>query len=338
MKKILVRILKLMLALCISGAFAYFAFRRVNLTQVYEIVLGVKYPYVFFMFLTVLGAQVLRSYRWGVMLHPIVPLSQRILFPVSSIGFMFIVLLPARLGEIVRPYLIHQNGQINMTTAMATVILERILDSFFILIFLGMTIISLELPSWVIHGATYTVIILVTISGLIFLGSLNIVSQQLRRQMEKYFPKRFNDLAHILLERFYEGMGVLGKGRQALVIILLTAGIWGTFVLSNLLLIRAFQLPLGAFAAMSVLAITALGISVPAGPGFIGNFHFFCILGLSFFGIEKEIALGYAMVNHVVMMGTIILLGVLFLNISHLNLGFKNLGRLRSLARGMSIE
>jgi len=52
--------------------------------------------------------QFLRSYRWGVILEPLEKIDPFSLFSVTSVGFMAIAALPARLGELARPYLISQ--------------------------------------------------------------------------------------------------------------------------------------------------------------------------------------------------------------------------------------
>jgi hypothetical protein len=61
------------------------------------------------------------------------------------------------------------------------------------------------------------------------------------------------------------------------------------------------------------MVIIILGITIPTAPGFVGNWHFFCILGLSLFGIPKTDALTYAIVLHFLSIGIIVVLGLIFL-------------------------
>jgi uncharacterized protein (TIRG00374 family) len=322
-KNIISKTSKVLTGILVGAVFCYFAFSRVNLSKIYELILDVKLIYVFVALLTILVAQILRSIRWGIMLHPIEPLSQKLLFPITSIGFMFIMLFPARLGELVRPYLLHQNSQVNINTAMATIVLERILDAIFILTFFMIIVSALEVPSWIVHGAVFIIITIITVIGFLFLGTLKWTKHHFNRIIYKFLSQRVADFVGASLKKFYKGMAVLGKGRHALIIVSLTACIWSSLVLSHLFLFGALQIHLGAFAALTVLTLTVLGISVPAGPGFIGNFHFFCILGLSMFGVDKDMALSYALVNHALIMLTLILLGVICMNLPGLNLGFK---------------
>src|SRR5674536_356652 len=59
--------------------------------------------------------------------------------------------------------------------------------------------------------------------------------------------------------------------------------------------------------------ILIIGIAIPTAPGFIGNWHYFCILGLGLFGIPKTDALTFAIIYHALSIGIVILLGLLFL-------------------------
>lgn len=314
--------LKIFFASLISVAFCFFAFKNTDLSKISRLILDAELFYVIATFLTVLIAQVLRSIRWGIMLQPIQSLSQKILFPISSIGFMLIMLLPARLGELARPYLLSKNSKIKLSTSLSTIVLERILDIIFILILMGVIISYINVPNWIVKGAVIIMVAMISIIAVLILGKLERVNNYLCQITGKILPKRFAGFIEGKMKQFYEGMAVLRKGHHILGIIFLTASIWGVFILSNLLLLKAFHIQLGTFAALTVLTFTALGISVPAGPGFIGNFHFFCILGLSIFGIGKDLALSYALVNHALIMMTFSLLGIVSINLPGINLGF----------------
>ena len=61
------------------------------------------------------------------------------------------------------------------------------------------------------------------------------------------------------------------------------------------------------------MVILIAGIAIPTAPGFIGNWHYACILGLSLFGIAKPEALSFALVYHFLSMIVLIVLGVAFL-------------------------
>ena len=70
---------------------------------------------------------------------------------------------------------------------------------------------------------------------------------------------------------------------------------------------------LSLLSAFVVLVINIIGISLPTGPGMLGNFQFSCIVALALFDITKEHAFGFSMAYYVFGIGIIILLGLMSL-------------------------
>ncbi len=80
--------------------------------------------------------QVCRSLRWNNLLAPLgVHVPAGPLLAISSVGFMAILALPARLGEFVRPGLLRQRGEVSASAALGTVAIERIVDGLLISLF-----------------------------------------------------------------------------------------------------------------------------------------------------------------------------------------------------------
>jgi hypothetical protein len=89
--------------------------------------------------------------------------------------------------------------------------------------------------------------------------------------------------------------------------------IWTINAAAIYVLFQAFAFDLPFTAAVVTMIILLIGIMIPTAPGFIGNWHYACILGLTLFGIAKPEALTFAIVYHFLSIGIVILLGVLFL-------------------------
>jgi hypothetical protein len=89
-----------------------------------------------------------------------------------------------------------------------------------------------------------------------------------------------------------------------------------------MVLFRSMGMQLGWLAAITVLVLTCVGISLPSAPGFIGNFHYACVIALSLFGVIKETALAFAIVNHFLTLAVIVIMGVYSINMPKLKVGF----------------
>ncbi len=87
-----------------------------------------KYIYIFPTIILMFLSFYFRAVRWKVLISPIKKVSILNLFSVNMIGFMANNVLPARLGEVIRPVMIARKEKINVSTSFATIVMERIFD------------------------------------------------------------------------------------------------------------------------------------------------------------------------------------------------------------------
>ncbi|PKN94306.1 MAG: hypothetical protein CVU43_24620 [Chloroflexi bacterium HGW-Chloroflexi-5] len=144
---------KVILGILISVILVYLSVRGINLQDVLNDLKQIQLSYVIFFLILVILMQYLRSYRWGVILQPMEKIDQVSLFSVTSVGFLAIAAIPARIGELARPYLISRRSTIKMSSALGTIIIERILDSFTVLTIAVIVLLLTDLPSWMIQSS-----------------------------------------------------------------------------------------------------------------------------------------------------------------------------------------
>src|SRR5918996_4521179 len=109
------------------GLLAYFL-RGVDLSAVWAETRHADGRLLLLAVVIVLMTYTLRALRWQYLLAPIGPTHFSTAFETTVIGFAASALLPARAGEVIRPYLLAKREGISATSAFATVILERLLD------------------------------------------------------------------------------------------------------------------------------------------------------------------------------------------------------------------
>ena len=91
-----------------------------------------------------LCAHMLRVWRLKLLLNQ--PIRYWRLFSINSVGFLAINVIPLRLGEMVRPYLLAERENIPFGRGMAAIVLERLLDMLMLLgMLMGLTLM-VELP------------------------------------------------------------------------------------------------------------------------------------------------------------------------------------------------
>src|SRR5688572_28422689 len=79
---------------------------------------------------------VVRAERWKYLLVPLGPTRFRTVFRTTVVGFAASAVLPARAGEVIRPYLLARQEGLKATAAIATILVERILDLVAVLLLL----------------------------------------------------------------------------------------------------------------------------------------------------------------------------------------------------------
>ncbi len=85
-------------------------------------------------------------------------------------------------------------------------------------------------------------------------------------------------------------------------------------------MMRSYGLDLPFFAAVVVVLIINLGVSLPNAPANVGSYQFFCVLGLSVFQIEKSTATGFSFFAFVMLTLPFLILGFIALIRSGLSL------------------
>ena len=312
---------KLLLGIGLGIVLIYFSVRGIDfnetLTHLKKVHLGYAGVSLFFIILM----QALRSYRWGVILQPMEKISQFTLFAVTSVGFLAIAAIPARIGELARPYLIAKKSSIKMSSALGTIIVERVLDSLAVLTMTVAVLILQDLPSWMIKSGILffivTMLVIVCMIGLILRRerAVKIIDRILRR-----LPGKPAQKVNHVIHHFIDGFQVITDVKRLLYLLLLSAVVWLVDVAAIYTLLLAFSFNLPVLAAFVVMVILIAGIAMPTAPGFIGNWHYACILGLSLFGIAKPEGFSFALVYHFLSMIVVIILGAIFLPFNKLSI------------------
>ena len=90
----------------------------------------------------------------------------------------------------------------------------------------------------------------------------------------------------------------------------------GTYYVVSL----CFDFHLPVYVAFVTLAIVNFGTLIPAGPGYVGTFEFFCVSALSLVSVDKSVALSYALVLHAVLVIPITVIGMMYFVKDHVSL------------------
>jgi glycosyltransferase 2 family protein len=316
-------ILKLLVSLGLGALFVWLAARGVDWAAVGQVLARVD-PGVSLAYLGIFTlVHIARVYRWGILLRPLGPVSFGKLFTVSSVGFMALVLLPLRLGEFARPFLIAERGRIRVSAALATIVVERVVDALAMALLLVALLFFLEgkvtVPadlafwSWVVLGGFLTLMVFLVLA---YWKQERTVA--LFERVFGFLPPRLRARLVSMLRAFIGGLRALPDARLVLGFLGLTLLYWTMNGLGMWVLFYAFAdlRTLGLTEAFTVLAVLCVGLLIPAGPGMVGNFHYFVKLGLSLFLADAVLGssgVAYAILAHAIQLGQQVGFGVVCL-------------------------
>lgn len=305
---------KIIIGIILSIILIYISLKGVEYKNIFAGFEKANYPFLIPTVMLFIVIQLLRSLRWGTILSPIEKIDQKKLFPITCIGFMAIALIPMRTGEIVRPYLISKESGVPFSSAMATILVERVLDSVTLIGILIWVLSANNSNKWFgksIYIFLLTFIIMLSIVC-IFYFKKQVFLLMIRSALRKC-PEKVRLWVEDLFKLFVEGFKLIEEPRKVLYASVLSVVIWILSGLGIYILFLFSNIQLPIMSAFFVLVATVVIISLPAAPGFIGSFQFGCIAALSFYNVPRESALVFSMIYYAAGIGMNILLGMMFL-------------------------
>jgi len=298
----------------ISIVLVYLSVREIKLQDALHDLQKIQFSYVILFILLVVIMQWLRSYRWGVILQPLEKIDQLSLFSVTSVGFLAIAAIPARLGELARPYLISKRSSIKMSSGLGTILVERVLDSFTVLTIAIIVLFLADLPPWMIKsGIIFFLLAIGMFCFIVFLILRRDAALKLINKILSKLPGKFAHKIDELIHHFIDGFKVITNIKLLLYLFFLSALIWLLDVLAIYILFLSFGFTLPLMASFVVMIFLIVGIAIPTAPGFVGTWDLACVLALSFFSLAKAEALSFALVYHFLSMAIVVVFGMIFL-------------------------
>ncbi|MFT5433470.1 MAG: hypothetical protein ACI9OJ_004176 [Myxococcota bacterium] len=234
----------------------------------------------------------LRVVRWYPLLKPIADVDFWRLNRVSAVGNMYLFILPFRLGELARPYLIADRGDVSMSAALGTIVVERVVDGLIVALVLFGVLFFLpgqELESFnEIRLGAYAALA-------VFGGALTVlVAMFLRREWTfkvlRAILRRISgglaDKIIGLLSAFYDGLAALPNPRYFASFVGWSIIYWALNGVGYYVLALGFPgLEIPLLAAYAMMCCVVVGMMLPNPPANVGVYWFFLLKPLALYGI-----------------------------------------------------
>lgn len=319
---------KFWLGIAVSVFFMALLFRKIDSAQIIAALRLADYRYVLTAIAVTFLSYFLRAVRWRYLLihEKAVPLGS--LYPATVIGYMANNVLPARLGEFVRAYVLAQHEGLQTAAVFASLVIDRLFDGFSVLLILVFTLFSLRLPTEMSDataalraGGMVTFLLYCGVMVFLFyLKSRPVQTISLLGMVLKPFPGKLQEKIIPLLGSFIGGIRLSTRGRHLMAMVLASLLIWVCCVISVDMVLRGFAVHLPITASMFILVLLVFAVMVPASPGFIGTYHYACFKGLATFGIAESTSLSIALIMHGVSFFPVIVAGFYHLWLNDISL------------------
>jgi uncharacterized protein (TIRG00374 family) len=284
-----------------------------------------------------------RAARWQYLLLPVGRVRFGPALKTTIIGFAASSLLPARAGELLRPYLLARKEGLSATATFATIVVERLLDTMTVLLLFagyllftnpGMTASQAQTFAQVkLGGALMASACLVVLVVLFFLAGHPKILPQLIAVITRLLPERLATTAAGFVRAFANGLAIVRQPVRLLFALIFSLPLWLSIASGVWAVTHAFHMQLPFAGTFLIQALLVVGVAVPT-PGAVGGFHYFYKLGMTaFYGAPVDRAVGAAIVLHAVSFVPVAIVGLILLAQEGLSLS-----RVGSLTRGGGAE
>lgn len=305
------------IGIVISLVCLYFAFQGIQIDKILEALRDFNYLWLIPASIVFLISYVARVFRWQLLFSPQKPSTNHV-FHALNIGYFLSNFLPARLGDVVRAYLIGQFENVSKVRALSTIVPERLSDGLAAVLLLAISAsFAPALPDVARQGALG-----IAVSGIAAIIVLIVLALEKERgiaflrRLTSPIPFLQNSKLWGILDSLIDGFAALrspralfGVGVWAFIAWVTGGVLWWIIMIGMNLQVNGALLPIHA--AFLATTIAALAVIVPSSPGYIGIFHFSVQVTLNtIYGVDKSAALSYAFLIHAFTYIWLIVLGV----------------------------
>jgi len=228
------------------------------------------------------------AWRWNTLLSPIIRLRLWRTVQAIYIGLFANEVLPLRVGELIRCYLLAHWNDLRLSLGFASAAVERLIDGVWMLI-------AFLITASLVKGIPEDLVIMVQILGVLVLSGAGALLWIMVHKQQAHAVVResrwSSTLRHVL-----EGLHLMGNLRtlsrtSAISLLYLVLQFFTVYAL-----MRADRLDLSFWAAAAVLTIVRLATVVPNAPGNVGLVNAACVMALRLFDMEKNDAIAFSFI------------------------------------------
>jgi uncharacterized protein (TIRG00374 family) len=296
--------------------------RHANIADVWTQVRHARMDLLILGFIFVMATYWARAIRWQYLLAPVGPTRFRTVLRTTVIGFAALAILPARVGDVLRPYLLARREGLATTATMATVVMERVLDLIAVLALLAIYVWGFTgdspLPDKLLNPVKVSATLAAAVAGVLMAVMWVLATHperigRLAAAAARILPGRLSERVGDLATTFSGGFAATRNPRALLFATIWSFPLWLAIAAEAWAVTVAFGIDMPFAGTFLLQALLVIGVAVPT-PGGVGSYHEAYRIGVTtFFGADNDRAVAAAIVTHAISFVPVVLLGVIFM-------------------------
>ena len=319
---------RILLVIILSALFLYIAFRSFDLGKVIQSISQIQPIYFIHIFLLIFLTLLIHALRWKHIINKIKKIKTSRLFQAMMISHFTNIVLPINIGTLIRAYFIKRKEKVSLSSVLGTIAIERIASIFGYLFIIAYVLLYVEFPAEasslqeIIRKAG--IITSITVIGLIILiFSLKKYKSKflaiIHRISSRLFPKYKKNI-HNIIELFIAGLNAGRTKIDFILIIFYSVGIRILYAAITLFIAKSFGISMTLTTFLLIdLVVTFIHV-VGSNVGLIGTYEAAMAYSFTFFGVQKEIGLGIALMVDLTWFVPLFLIGLYYVWKEGLNL------------------
>jgi len=317
------------IGIAVSIFFLFLTLRNVNFSEIYQNLKRTDFRFIILAVITYLSAFIFRGLRLKAIFQSVNKCKLSDMFFITNIAFFANNVLPLRMGELIGAYVLAKKHDTSKSSSLAVIVVSRIFDGISLILFAsGITMLlwlkkELSGVSLAYMKSTFPVILAIFISAFAFIVCLlkwRDFTVKLAGKLLFFVPRPLLDKVISLMDSFICGLKVFHSFSGVLVTLLFSLLVWSMEGMTFYIISLSMGLSLPIYKIAFAMIVLAFGIILPSSPGFVGVYEYFCVLGLSIFGIGKDVAVSFSLLVHSLQFFCIIALGLISLSKENVSL------------------
>jgi glycosyltransferase 2 family protein len=254
-----------------------------------------------------------QAVRWKYLLRPVFDISTGKSIHATYVGVFASNVLPMRLGEIVRGYLVSKWHSKKFSEIIPSMVVEHLFEGIWLALGIGLSTILIPMPSYIKMGAQIFGFGVIALAG-IFVYALIREGKSLVEHHRDRLSRNPWRKFQFFMEQMADGMKKIGLTPDFFIALVVTLISLILQALALWLVALAYGISLEVWKGAVVLVIIRVGVVIPNAPANIGTYQFFAALGMELLGVDRYISIGFAIILFFVSMTPTWIIGLFVLS------------------------